>query len=192
MLAVLDAIKNRRSIREYKPDPVPDDVIVQLLDCARLAPSASNRQPWRFVVLKDLSIKKELSRCAYGQHFVESAPCMIVCCVDLTAYAPNGDGASTSELYGYLGECRFNSAIGTEHIVLAAVAFGLGTCWVHLFDSQKVHELLRLPDMTAVVTLLALGYPAESPPLRPRLPLKSIILTPIPEACSLEVHGGTD
>ncbi len=188
MLTVIEAIKNRRSIRQYRPDPVPDDVVLQLLDCARLAPSASNRQPWRFVVLKDPDIKRELKRCAYGQHFVESAPCMIVCCVDLTVYAPGPEDGSDNELYAYLGECRFNSAIGTEHIVLAATAFGLGTCWVHLFDPEKVHQLLKLPDTIAVVTLLAVGYPAENPPPRPRVPLKSIVLTPIPEACSLEVR----
>jgi len=188
MVAVIDAIKNRRSIREYRPDPVPDDIISQLLDCARLAPSASNRQPWRFVVLKDPSIKRKLRGCAYGQHFVESAPCMIVCCVDLTVYAPSYDGGD-EKLSGYLGECRFNSAIGTEHIVLAALAFGLGTCWIHLFDPEKVHRLLGLPNTVAVVTLLALGYPAENPPPRPRVPLESIILTPIREAWSLEVDG---
>jgi len=215
MLTVIEAIKNRRSIRKYKSDQVPDEVILELLECARLAPSGHNSQPWRFVVLKDGGIKKELRRCAYGLQFVESAPCIIACCVDLGVHsvktvrrrlrelleagvlddvgqvtydplANAADGDSTQSwrsLEGY----RFYSAIATEHIVLAALAFGLGTCWIHMFEPEKVHELLKLPDNIAVVSLLILGYPDQDPPLRPRIPLKSLILTPIPEAVSLGI-----
>jgi len=212
MLTVIDAIKNRRSIRKYKLAPVPDEVILELLECARLAPSAHNSQPWRFVVLKDETIRKELRQYAYGLQFVESAPCVIVCCVDLGAHSVrttrrrlkellvagvlddvgevNYDPlASVAEgddahLQRFLESCRFNSAIATEHIVLAALAFGLGTCWIHMFQPGKVHKLLKLPDNIVVVSLLALGYPDQSPPPRPRLPLSDIILTPIPQACS--------
>jgi len=214
MVTVIEAIKSRRSIREYRPDPVPDDIISELLECARLAPSAHNSQPWRFIILKNVTIKKKLRQHAYGLRFVESAPCIIVCCVDLTAYAPGTtiqrlkelrisgvlddvgdtsyvplplrDDTSDNELYVYLDQCKFNSAIATEHIVLGALAFGLGTCWIHMFEPEKVHQLLNLPDTVAVVSLLALGYPAQDPPPRPRIPLKRIVLTPIPEAWSLE------
>lgn len=213
MVTVIDAIKNRRSIRKYKPDPVPDEVILELLEYARLAPSAHNSQPWRFVVLKDEAIRKKLRPYAYGLQFVESVPCVIVCCVDLGVHSMkttrrrlkellvagvlddvgevNYDPlASVAEgddahLWRFLESCRFNSAIATEHIVLAALAFGLGTCWIHMFRPGEVHKLLKLPDNIAVVSLLALGYPDQSPPPRPRLPLPDIILTPIPEACSL-------
>ena len=213
MLTVIEAIKNRRSIRKYEPDPVPDDIILQLLDCARLAPSAHNWQPRRFVVIKDAAIKKKLREYAYGLNFVELAPCIIVCCADLNAFGARvsrrrmkellvagalddiGEvsittpdwiqGAGTDEdLCQYRGQAAFDSAIATEHIVLAALAFGLGTCWMHLFEPEKVHRLLNLPDTTIVVSLLSLGYPAQDPPQRPRLPLEDIILAPIPEACS--------
>lgn len=215
MITVIEAIKNRRSIRKYKSDEVPDEVILQLLECARLAPSGHNSQPWRFVVLKDSGIKKELSRYAYGLQFVELAPCVIVCCVDLgvhstktirrrlkellvagvlddvgeVTYDPlaNEDDSDHVRSWSFLENCRFNSAIATQNIVLAAMAFGLGTCWVHMFEPEKVHEQLKLPDNIAVVSLLALGYPDQDPPPRPRLPLESLILTPIPEALALGI-----
>ncbi len=209
MMTLMEAIRARRSIRKFKPDDVPENIILQLLEYARLAPSSYNSQPWRFIVLKDRHIKVKLRECAYGLHFIESAPCIIVCCVDLnthrrgavrrcfgelmsigvlddigeTSYiAPEllGDDSNSNQ---YLGECEFDSAIATEHIALGAVALGLGTCWVHMFQRDKVHELLNLPQTTAVVSLMALGYPDQSPPPRPRLPLKDIVLSPVPEAC---------
>lgn len=221
MITVIDAIKSRRSIRKYKPDPVPDDIILQLLDCARLAPSAHNSQPWRFIVLKDAGIKRKLKEYAYELHFVESAPCIIACCADLSVYTrrttrrrfkelqidgalgdigdtgyvaePLPDDSSVDDLRRYyLGSCRFNSAISTEHIALAALAFGLGTCWIHMFDPKKVHQLLNLPDTVIVVSLLALGYPAQGPLPRPRVPLEDLILTPITEACSLGAEDDVD
>jgi nitroreductase len=213
MLTVIEAIKNRRSIRKYKSDQVPDEVIFQLLECARLAPSAHNSQPWRFVVLKDAGVKKELRKYAYGLQFVESAPCVIACCVDLGVHSVENTHRRLKELlvagvlddvgqvtydsldnvadgdkvqsWRFLESCRFNSAIATENIVLAAMAFGLGTCWIHMFEQERVHELLKLPDNIAVVSLLTVGYPDQDPPPRPRMPLESLILTPIPEALSL-------
>jgi nitroreductase len=216
MLTVIEAIKNRRSIRKYKPEQVPDEVILELLECARLAPSAHNSQPWRFVVLKDEEVKKGLRKYAYGLQFVESAPCIIACCVDLgvhtvkttrrrlkellvagvlddvgqVTYDPlanisNGSSAQSSR---FLERSRFNRAIATEHIVLAALAFGLGTCWIHMFEPEKVHELLKLPDNIAVASLLTLGYPDQDPPPRPRLPLENLILAPIPEASSFGIQ----
>jgi nitroreductase len=208
MVTVLEAIKNRRSIRKYKLAPVPDEVILELLECARLAPSAHNWQPRRFMVIKDEGIKKKLKDCAYGLQFLESAPCVIVCCADLMAFGARASrrrmkellvsGAlddvgsvdsvpdylqgtdDYAELRRYRGQAAFDSAIATEHIVLAALAFGLGTCWIHMFQPEKVHKLLKLPDNITVVSLLALGYPDQDPQPRPRLPLADIVLTPNP------------
>ena len=211
-LTVLEAIENRRSIRKFKPDPVPDEIILQLLECARLAPSEANSQPWRFVVLTDSSIKKKLMKCCYNLGFIEKAPCIIACCVDLNvrtkkqargrvreliingAYADIGDhnyvlpeisnpDIDPAEL---IGKCVADCAIATEHIVLSAMTFSLGTCWIGALEEAKVHELLNLPDRVRVVSLLALGYPAQSPQARPRVPLEDIILEPIPEACTFK------
>ncbi len=215
MLTVIEAIKDRRSIRQYKSGQVPDEVILELLECARLAPSAHNSQPWRFIVLKDEGVKKELRKYAYGLQFVESAPCIIACCVDLGVHSVKPTRRRLKELqvagvlddvgqvtydplanvadgdrvqsWRFMESCRFNSAIATEHIVLAAMAFGLGTCWIHMFETEKVHEFLKLPDHIAVVSLLTIGYPDQNPPPRPRMPLESLILTPIPEALTFGI-----
>ena len=215
MMTVIEAIKRRRSIRKYKPDPVSDAIILQLLECARLAPSASNSQPWRFVVIKDSVIKKKLVECACNLRFIEFAPCIIVCCVDLSVRTRKDARRRVKELiidgtYADIGntsyiipeildpdiapgqllsECEFDSAIATEHIVLAATALGLGTCWIGMLENDKVHQLLNLPEEIRVVRLLALGYPAQSPPPRPRIPLESIILSPIPEACTFKLNS---
>jgi nitroreductase len=160
------------------------------------------------MVVKDGEIKKKLRDCAYGLQFLESAPCVIVCCADLMAFGARASrrrmkelqvsgalddvGAVDSvpdhlqgtddyaELKRYRGHAAFDSAIATEHIVLAALAFGLGTCWIHMFQPEEVHKLLELPDNITVVSLLALGYPDQSPPPRPRLPLADIVLVPGP------------
>lgn len=215
-ITVIEAIEKRRSIRKFKPDSVSDDIILRLLECARLAPSEANSQPWRFVVLTDSSIKKELMKCCYNQHFIEKAPCIIACCVDLNvrtkkqaqgrvrelitngAYADIGDhdyvlpeisnpDIDPAEL---MGKCAADCAIATEHIVLAAMTFSLGTCWIGALEEGKVHQLLNLPDRIRVVSLLALGYPAQSPRARPRVPLEDIILEPIPEACAFKKNLG--
>jgi len=216
MVTVIEAIRNRRSIRNYKPDPVPDDVILQLLDCARLAPSSHNCQVSRFVVIKDAAFKKELRQYACNLPFVESAPCVIACCADLTVFMKEADrkrveqlqaigataeindslddivarlqaiGGGGDDLFRFRPTAELNTFIAIEHIVLAAVAFGLGTCWIRMIEDEKLHSLLKLPDTTVVVALLSLGYPAQDPPQRPRQPLEKFILTPVPEACSLK------
>ena len=87
MLTVKEAIRERRSIRRFKSDPVPDEMIHQMLEAARLAPSGTNRQPWRFIVVTDAAEKAKLREMCMGQAFVEQAPVVIVCCADLTVYS---------------------------------------------------------------------------------------------------------
>src|SRR4030066_1581450 len=86
MLTVTEAIRQRRSIRSFRSDPVPDDMVSEILEAARLAPSASNRQPWRFIVVTDGEEKAKLRRICLDQAFIEEAPVVFVCCADLTAY----------------------------------------------------------------------------------------------------------
>lgn len=88
MLTVWEAIKIRRSIRKFAPDDVPDEMIEQMLEAARLAPSASNRQPWRFLVVRDKEAREKLRRICLGQQFIEEAPVVIVCLGDLERYSP--------------------------------------------------------------------------------------------------------
>lgn len=166
---VFEAIRARRSVRRYLSDPVPDEVLEELLSAAILAPSAGNAQPWRFIVVRDLKLREDLVAAAYGQSFLAEAPVVIVVCADLErarrAYHQRGE-----TLY-----CLQDTAAAIQNLLLAATAKGLGTCWVGAFDEGKVAELLGLPRGLRPVALVPVGKPAETPPARPRRPLSEVV-----------------
>lgn len=175
MLTVWDAINSRRSIRRFAPDDVPEEVIDQLLEAARLAPSASNRQPWRFIVVRDQETRKELRRLCLEQQFVEEAPVVFVCFGDFERYSMESrkkrrqemtDYGVTDTLSGRFADPEYRAAsdsrpvpartelitplvantyIAIEHIVLMATALGLGSCWVGGFTNAS--EISRLFDL---------------------------------------------
>jgi len=201
MLTTKEAIEQRRSIRKFKPDPVPDEQVLSLLDAARLAPSGCNAQPWRFKIVKDKETKSKLAQAAFNQSFIAEAPVVIVCCADVRAYIEGtvsglqdlGKTGSvenrvaaiilerTDKLKNMnadqLGErVALNVAIAIEHIVLRALDFGLGTCWVRLVDRHKIKDVFGWDDNLYVTALLPIGYPAESPGPRKRLALEDIII----------------
>jgi nitroreductase len=160
-LEFLEVIKNRRSIRKYKQDLIPDEIITQILDAARLAPSGSNRQPWHFIVVKNPGTKKKL-----GLHpWAEEAPVIIVGCVDPT------------EGRWYV----IDGSIAFEHIVLAATNFGLGTCWMGRFlenlgeTDERIKRVLGIPGHMRVLAVTPLGYPNEGPEPRERKTLHEIV-----------------
>ena len=201
MLTVKDAIEQRRSIRSFKPDPIPDEYITALLDAARLSPSGSNAQPWRFKIVKDQETKEKLAQAAYDQSFIAKAPVVIVCCADIKGYL---DGTvsgiqdlgrikavedrivkiildrvhqmKSMTLEQMTSRIAFNVAIAIEHIVLRALDFGMGTCWVRLIDEKNIRDLFRWDENIHVVALLPIGYPDESPPPRKRLTLEEILI----------------
>lgn len=152
-------IERRRSVRAYsgKTD-VPKDAIDQVLHAALLAPSAGNRQPWRFVVVRDPRLRKALADAAYGQEFVAEAPVVIVVCAEPQRSASRY-GRRGAELY-----CLQDTAAATEHILLAATALGFGTCWVGAFDESRAAESLQLPGQFRPVALIPLGKPASDGP----------------------------
>jgi len=148
---VLQAIKARRSVRRYKPDPIPEDMLLKVLEAARLAPSAGNRQPWKFIVIRDEK-RIELARAANNQGFVGEAPVVITVLGD-----PNA-----SRWY------KQDPMIATEHVCLEATELGLGTCWVGAFNEQEVKRILKIPEELSVICLIPLGYPSENPQSRDR------------------------
>ncbi len=198
---VREAISNRRSIRKFKPDPVPEEMIRQLLESARLAPSGSNTQPWRFIVVKDAETRQRLQAASHNQRHVGLAPVIIACCADIKAFgefperideliaagalpaksrevfvpALKRGGMSADIKWHLLIAATGNTDIAIEHIVLQAVELGLGTCWVRWFDDNKVKEILDIPKNIEIVALLPVGYPAEDPPQRPRFSLEKIV-----------------
>lgn len=163
---VFSAIQKRRSIRKYLPKEVEKEKLLKILDAARLAPSARNRQSGRFFIITDKNKKEELVREASPhQPFMLTAPVIIV------AYTLDRN---------YVMRCGvpahyIDISIALTHIHLQAVEEGLGTCWIGSFYQDKVKKVLGLPEEAEVVQLMTLGYPAEDPEPRPRLPLEEIV-----------------
>ena len=200
-LTTQEAIGRRRSIRKFKPDPVPDECIAELLESARLAPSGCNAQLWRFKVVRQPDERMLLAMAACNQMFIAQAPVVIVCCADINGYIEGSvsgiqdlgkigaveDGVvkvlinNLEQMKSYSVEqigprIAANVAIAIEHMVLRALDFGLGTCWVRLLDGEMIRQTFGWGDNIYVVALLVIGYPAESPEPRKRLPLEALII----------------
>lgn len=185
----MEAIGKRRSIRKFKPDPVPDEMINQILEAARLAPSGTNRQPWRFQIITEGALKKRLfEEATFGGEHIVQAPVIIVCGSELLTFvkghqlAPPGSeyyGAESEnwdDLKPFVPDAHMYTAIAVEHMVLAATALGLGTCWVQRIKFGQVARVLGWPRHIIVLTLLLVGYPDEEPPPRPRITMEDIVL----------------
>ena len=152
-LDVLEAIKKRRSIRSYLDTPVEQEKIDQILEAARLSPSAVNFQPWAFIVVKDPACKERLIA-AYSRSWFAKAPVIIVTCATPDKAWKRSDG---EEFW------KIDAAIAHQNLILEATALGLGTCWIGAFDEAKAKEALGIPANVRVVAMTPLGYAAEHP-----------------------------
>lgn len=159
----------RYSCRSYRPDAVGDESIAQLLEAARLAPSACNRQPWRFKVIgPDDAAGRAAVVAAYAREWVTTAPLYIVVCgVPAEAWVRPADGHNHVDI---------DVAIATEHICLEATSLGLATCWICNFDPAVLAEKLGLPEGTVPMVILPVGTPADTEPEKRRKPLTDILL----------------
>jgi len=213
MLTVSEAVRQRRSIRSFKQTLITNEFILEMLEAARLAPSASNTQPWRFVVVTDAEEKKELRKLCLNQKFVEDAGVDFIICTDLSAYSkdayrkrrqeavdtglvPAGtvddasyekfiDSMDDSDLTQQITPATANTYIAAEHIVLMATALGLGSCWVGgISDHKAVRDLFGIPRGILVLGVIAVGYTDLESKERPRLPLQEILLRPFPASTS--------
>jgi len=181
-MEVLEAIKTRRSIRKYKTTPVDDKTIELVLEAARWAPSWSNTQCWRFVVVRDSNIKNKLAntllavsdRPNRATDAIRDAPVVIVACAEPGKsgyYAREPKEPVTDKGDWYM----FDVALAMQNLTLAAHSLGLGTVHVGAFDAKKVARILGVPKGFRVVSMTPLGYPAEEPPIRPRKELSEIV-----------------
>ena len=162
---VFKAIAERRSIRNYKNNEIEDEKLEKILESARIAPSASNRQEWKFLVVKNQKTRDKLVEAAHGQKFVGQAPVTIVACsTESERVMPCGQYAYTVDL-----------SIAVSFMILEATEIGLGTCWLGAYDEEKVKEILGIPDEIRVPAMFTLGYADENPPARPRKDLNDII-----------------
>jgi nitroreductase len=164
------AIEERYSVRAFDPDTeVSPEVVERLLQAGIRSPSAGNRQPWHFYVVRDGGVRQGLAAAAYGQDYVAQAPVVVVVCADAEQSAARY-GARGRELY-----CLQDTAAATEHILLAAVASGLGGCWVGAFDEHQASHVLDLPARHRPVAILPIGKPAGRPSARTgRRPLETV------------------
>ncbi len=148
---VHEAIRIRRSVREFLPDPVPEESLVRVLEAARLAPSSSNRQEWRFVVVRDADRRRRLSVVANNQTWMAGAPMIIA------AIATDSSSIMTCGVPRY----AVDVSIAVDHMTLAAVEEGLGTCWIGAFSQEGARAALGVEPDCIVVTMMPLGYPVS-------------------------------
>lgn len=171
---VLEAMKTRRSVRAYSDRPIPADVMDRMKQALRMAPSACNIQPWHFVLVSDPATRAKIAQAAHNQTWIAQAPVIVVAC-GLPVKAYKGMG-------GYGNSVDIDLAIALDHVTLAAVAEGLGTCWIGAFNEAEVKVLLGVSAHVKVVAMIPLGYPAKPDLIRPldearRKPLTELFST---------------
>ncbi|MEM1585970.1 MAG: nitroreductase family protein [Candidatus Bathyarchaeia archaeon] len=157
-MEVFKLISERRSIRKYRKERIPKDILKRILEAGRLAPSGRNAQPWYFIVIEDEEVKSKLVDACMGQKFVGEAGAVIVFLGD----------PSASRWY------RQDPFIAASFMILEACEEGLGTCFVGAFEEEKVKQILKIPENLSVIILLAVGFPDERPAPKPRKPREQI------------------
>ncbi len=161
-MELFEAIKNRRSIRQFTNQAISEEMVEKLVDAARMAPTAGNAQSYQLVIVRQEAQKQRLSKAAYGQKQLQTASIVFVVCADLKkaqeSYAERG-----RSLY-----CIQDTAAVTENILLTACSLGLGTCWIGAFKEDDVKKVVNAPQDMRPVVMIPVGYPAESPAQRPR------------------------
>jgi nitroreductase len=156
----LELCRQRHSCRSYKHKKVPDELINKCIECARLAPSACNKQPWRFSVVKDKKLLQEIASDALlpalPMPWVKDAPVIIVMSVEKSFVTH-----TLAPLLSGLNYQLIDAGIAGEHLVLAAESLKLGTCWIGWFNEKRIRKILKLPKKLRVVSLFTLGYPDD-------------------------------
>jgi nitroreductase len=161
-----ELIAARYSVRAYRPDPVEDEKLRAVLEAARLAPTADNRQPFQLVVMRTAGRAEEIGRIYPRPWFVQAPLVIAVCAISSQAWVRESD--------------RFNArlidaAIVADHMILAATNLGLGTCWIAAFNVEAARSVLQLPPEAEPVVFTPLGYPADLPGPRIRKPLADLV-----------------
>lgn len=156
-MTFLELAAKRSSIRAYKPDSVSEDLLAKVLEAGRLAPSAANKQPWHFIVVRDESVRQKLQQ-AYAREWFWKAPVILVVCTEPNQGWIRQDGKNYASVDG---------AIGMDHMTLCATDLGLGTCWIGAFDPRKAKDILGLPEGIEPLAMTPLGIPDVAP--RPKI-----------------------
>lgn len=150
-LDIYEAIAIRSSVRSYRPDPIEEGKLQRILEAIRLAPSAINDQPYKFILVRDEDLRRKLAEACDGQMFVAEAPVVVVVC----GIHPR------ARIGGYTDSMMVDASIAFTHLILCAAAEGLGTCWLGAFNNEEVKGLIGIPPEAQVVAVTPLGYPRE-------------------------------
>jgi nitroreductase len=162
---VFTAISQRCSVRAYKAIDVEEDKLRKVLEAARLSPSASNRQDWKFIVVRNKETRKRLAKAAFGQSFIGEAPVVIVACgTESKAMLACGQPMHTVDV-----------SIACAYMILQAYELGLGTCWIGAFKEDEAKKILSVPKDVRVVAMTPLGYPNQPPSQKSRKTLNEIV-----------------
>jgi len=164
-MTIYELIEKRRSVRNFRDDPIQEDALKRILGAGRLAPSAHNAQDYKFIIVKDAEKIKVLAKAAAGQKFVGEAPIIIV---------------PVSLKPEYIMSCgvpayAVDIAIAIDYMTLAAAEEGLGTCWIGAFNQEEVRKILKIPEKYKAVILLPLGVPDDEPAVKSRKKLWELI-----------------
>jgi nitroreductase len=165
---IYETIRERTSVRAYRQDEIEESKIDRILEAARLAPSGKNGQPWTFIVVRNEETRKKLVPACKNQAFIGEAPVVIVAC--------GHEERAYQKMGGYWNSTPVDIGIALEHLMLAAAAEGLGTCWIGAFIESDVRDILGIPEDVKVVALTPVGYPAAEKTHRPRKSLEEIIM----------------
>lgn len=191
-----NAISKRRSIRRFKQNPIAPEQITRCLEAARLAPSGTNCQPWKFLVVRDAEKRRQIADAAYGQPMFGQAPVVVILLGDTKAYRKRfrrgqelieagaitrEEAEKTAAAYKEIKQAEddtnaimLNCVIAGQNLVLEAVEQGLGSCWVMLFKQDMISEVFGLPKHLFPIALIPLGYPDQEPSQRPRYSLGEV------------------
>ncbi len=152
MINFLDLARHRFSSRKYLNKPVEEDKLLKVLEAARIAPSAANKQPWIFYIIRDENNRKKIAE-TYHREWLMSAPVIIVACAEHKSAWVRSDGKDY---------CDIDLAIAIDHITLQATNLGLSTCWICNFDTSKCKKILQLSESIEPIAIVPLAYPADS------------------------------
>jgi nitroreductase len=170
----LKAMRERRSVRKYRSDPIPDEILIEVLEAARWSPSWANKQVWRFIIVKDQHTKERLQDTLRptnpARRAITDAP-VLICVAAQRGLSGYGRGEALTDKGDWF---MFDAGIAMEHIVLAAWNFGLGTVHVGSFNAKNAEAILKIPEGFSIVEMTPIGYFDETPGQTPRKPLSEI------------------
>ena len=164
----LEAIKKRRSVRDFVDRDVEWELVMQVVDAGKLAPCAGNLQSWKFVIVKEEAHRKKIADACLQQDWVAKAPAIIVVL---------SEPEKQKQMYGTRGERLYaiqGCAAAAENMLIAATALGLGSCWVSAFNEEQMRQLLNYPEHLFTQVVIPLGYAEEEPDMPPKLRLEHV------------------